>query len=65
MNRGEPEHADHFAIEFCDDPNCGPHIIAFRSDNEVICEINMTAKQALEVLSVIKTELYNKAVSRD
>lgn len=57
--------AHHFEAAFCDDPNCGLHIVAKRESGAPICEIVMSANQTLTLIEISQDFLYNKAVRRD
>lgn len=57
--------ADSFEAGFCDDPNCGLHIVAFDKFNDVITEIVMSPKQTLSLVTECNRKLYEKATQRD
>jgi len=61
----EVPRAHHFEAAFCDDPNCGLHIVPFRADDSPICEIVMSPRQTLMIIEICKDLLYDKAVRRD
>jgi hypothetical protein len=56
--------AHHFEVAFCDDPMCGLHLIAFRSDDSVLCEVVMDAEQTTKLVSICQSFLYDKATKR-
>jgi hypothetical protein len=61
----EVPRAHHFEAAFCDNVDCGLHIIARHIDGSAICEIVMSPGQTLAVMDVCKDNLYSKAVRKD
>ncbi len=61
----ETERAYSFSSAFCEDPNCGLHIIPHRENGEAICEIVMSADQTLALINLSKDYLYEKAARKD
>ncbi|MGY2987647.1 hypothetical protein [Bradyrhizobium sp. USDA 4508] len=60
----ETPRAHHFEAGFCDDPNCGIHIVAFTADHTPICEIVTSARQTLALVEICRDYLYDKATRR-
>lgn len=56
--------AHHFEAAFCEDPNCGLHIVAKYESGKPICEIVMSASQTRTLVDICKDFLYDKAVRR-
>lgn len=61
----EVPRAHHYDLAYCDDPNCGIHILAFDSHNKPICEITTTPDQNLRMVKTIQDMLYVKAADKD
>lgn len=59
-----PTRAHSFQIHFCQDPLCGPHIIAFDDGGLQICEIVMSPKQAIGAMKEMQLGLYEKVTRR-
>jgi hypothetical protein len=57
--------AHHFEAAFCDNPECGLHIVAFTEDHKPICEIVTSRRQTLILVEICQDHLYDKAVRRD
>jgi hypothetical protein len=57
--------AHHFDAAFCDDANCGLHLIPMFESGEPICEIVMSAEQTRILIEKCKGWLYEKAVRRE
>jgi hypothetical protein len=56
--------ADSFQMAFCDEPNCGLHMIGYDKDHKPMCEIIMNPKQTLAMMNLCKGALYEKAVKK-
>lgn len=56
----EVERAHSFNAAFCEDPNCGLHLIALRDAGSPICEIVMSPAQTLALIEICKDSLYEK-----
>jgi hypothetical protein len=61
----ETPRAHHFEAAFCDDPNCGLHIVAFTESHKPICEIVTSSRQTLTLVEICKDHLYSKVARRD
>lgn len=53
-----------FRLTECDDPNCGPHIIALDKDDNPVIEIVVSGEGALSLIDGIQAILYKKATER-
>lgn len=56
--------ANGITIMSCDDPQCGPHIVALDANGEPICEIVVSQATARKMIEWLQTDLYAKAVRR-
>lgn len=65
MERPRCEKAHAFQTYFCEDPNCGLHIVPTRVDGTPICEMVMSAEHTLAFLNHTKDILYAKTVEKD
>jgi hypothetical protein len=61
----ETPRAHHFEAAFCDDPNCGLHIVAFTENHKPICEIVTSRRQTLILVEMSQDFLYAKAAGED
>ena len=61
----ETPRAHHFEAAFCEDPNCGLHIVAFTEDHKPICEIVTSRTQTLTLVELSQDFLYAKAARED
>jgi len=57
--------AHHIQVCFCDNPDCGPHIVLFNRNDEPIAQAPLTIEQGREVAEYLHNVLYAKAASRD
>ncbi|MEY9493724.1 hypothetical protein [Bradyrhizobium elkanii] len=60
----ETPRAYSFDAAFCDDPECGLHIVAQYQSGKPICEIVMSADQTRALIEICQDYLYDKAVRR-
>lgn len=56
--------AARFQYAFCDDPNCGLHLVALDASGSAICEIVMSPSQTLAVVEACQEHLYDKATRK-
>jgi hypothetical protein len=56
--------AHSFELRRCNDPDCGPHIIALDRRGVPICDIAMPRKHALSFVQALQDVLYIDAVER-
>jgi hypothetical protein len=54
-----------FRIELCDDPKCGPHIIAEDRQDRDICEITVSREQTIGLIKELQRIVYAKVVEDD
>jgi hypothetical protein len=64
IDRPDVEKAHSFEAAFCEDPNCGLHIIPIRRDGTPICEVVMGPESTVTLIDVCKIHLYEKATKR-
>jgi hypothetical protein len=57
--------AHSFELRRCDNPNCGPHIIAFNRDGMEICDIAIPPSGAASFVQSLQDLLYLQAVERE
>lgn len=63
--RPDPRYRAHnFQVAFCEDPNCGLHIIGYDQERNPMCEIVMSPDQTLALTHTCKDFLYDKATER-
>lgn len=53
VNRPDCEKAHSVSAALCEDPGCGLHLIAWRSNDQPICEIVMGRNAVRELLDLI------------
>jgi hypothetical protein len=63
-DRPDVPKAHHFEAAFCEDPNCGLHIIAMSREGKPMCEIVMGPQSTVALIDVCKIHLYEKATKR-
>jgi len=61
----ETPRAHTFEWAYCDDPNCGVHIVAYDRDHKPICEIVCSPTQSTRLACSVIDTMYEKAVVRD
>jgi len=60
----EVPRAARFESAFCDDPNCGLHILSFDRHNKPICETVVSADGTRRLVGICQDWLYDKATRR-
>lgn len=58
-------HAHHYKLCACDDPDCGPHIVAFDKDDRPICQIVLSIDEATDFVRELGALLDDKAAEKD
>jgi hypothetical protein len=61
---GDQYRAHSFEMTYCDDPDCGLHLIGRNEDNKPMCEIVMSPAQTLAMMEFCTTILYEKATRK-
>lgn len=61
----EVERAYGYEMAFCNDPNCGLHVVPYRKDGTPICEIVMSRAGTLSMVEICKGFLYEKIANKD
>jgi hypothetical protein len=63
--REKCERAYSFGCHFCDGPDCGVHLTAYRKNGKPICEVTMTTEQNLVLIEYCQKHLYDKATQKE
>lgn len=65
MRRPPTPKAYSFELRRCNNPKCGPHIIAFNEINEEICDVAIPLDGALSFIEALQAIMYEVAVESD
>jgi hypothetical protein len=53
FERSDAEPAHHYQLGICGDPKCGLHLVAYRSNDQPICEVIIGRVAVLELTDFI------------